>query len=98
MEWTSDEHDSGEFQIRALPYIESSRKAYAAFDFQLHNGNLTIRDWCNIIRGRYPGLPPAHTSDLTRFRFVEAPGGKMDGCRDFMYVDCPPSLSTFVHC
>lgn len=85
MEWHSeDEFETGRFEIDPLPYADSSRSARGAFDFPLLKKNLTIRDWCQIIRGRYQGLPPQHTSDLTRFRFVVAPSDKMDGCRDFM--------------
>ncbi|KAK7738852.1 hypothetical protein SLS63_002189 [Diaporthe eres] len=85
MEWHSeDEFETGTFEIDPLPYVVSSRSARGAFDFPLLKKNLTIRDWCQIIRGRYQGLPPQHTSDLTRFRFVVAPSDKMDGCRDFI--------------
>lgn len=85
MEWYgNDELETGTFKIAALPYFESSRSARGAFDFPLLNQNLTIKDWCEIFRGRYQGLPAQHTSNLTRFRSVVSPEDKMDGCRDFM--------------
>lgn len=85
MEWDGGaDFDIGTFEITPLPYVESSRRAHGAFDFPLLKTNLTIKDWCQIMRGRYQGLPAQHTSDLTNFRFVEAPGGIIDGCRDFM--------------
>lgn len=85
MEWYGyDELDTGTFDIRPLPYINSSMSAIGAFEFPLWNKNITIRDWCQILRGRYQGLPARHTSDLTCFRFAVSPSGKMDGCRDFM--------------
>lgn len=67
-----------------MPYIESSKAAYGAFDFPVLKKNLTVWNWCQIIMGIYPGLPKRHQSDLSRFEFVVAPSGKIDGCRDFM--------------
>lgn len=86
MEWFGyDDLESGIFFIMPLEYLESSRSAHGAFDFPLLKRNLTIKSWCQILRGTYRGLPTPHTSDLTRFRFVVVPStGNMDGCRDFM--------------
>lgn len=86
MEWYGDDDlDTGRFSIMPLGFIESSQRAHGAFDFPLLNRGLTIKNWCQILRGTYRGLQPPHTSDLTRFRFVVAPvTNNMDGCRDFM--------------
>lgn len=88
MEWQGGrDEDAGHFEIQPLSYLPSSHAAHGAFDFPLLK-HLTIKDWIEILRGRHGIIPPQspHKSDLTRFRFVVAPGNIMDGCRDFMCV------------
>lgn len=91
MEHQDNAANDGIFYLITLPYAESSHSAHAAFIFPVLNTNYTVRDWCDIIRGRFqqrPGLSPLlvdQTSDLTAFRFVRASRTrKVDGCRDFM--------------
>lgn len=96
-----DEEDShrGTFIIKALPYMGSSNRANASFDFEV-NTQITIKDWIKIFRGSYEGLAIHQQTDLTLFKFVVVDTLEdqlMDGCRDFMYVYRLPSLSAFVH-
>ena len=87
MEWEADDLNTGTFQIKPLPYIESSRQAHGAFDFTVRETRRTVYDWIQVIRGRSQLFTPQQASfrsDLTAFRFVETSSDSMDGCRDFM--------------
>lgn len=86
MEWDGRAGSSlGTFWIKPLEYPGPSLSAHGAFSFQILKENLSVKDWCQILRGCHPNAPTEHKSDLTRgFRFVARPDEFFDGCRDFM--------------
>lgn len=90
IEWyKQNKLDTSTFEIKPLPYLNSSHSASRAFDFPLLKMHLTVKEWVDIFRGRYVLTLPEgpYNSDLTRFRFVVAPSRKIDGCRDFIYIN-----------
>lgn len=100
MEWNGNDEDNGDFEVHTLPFLGSSLKATAAFDFTLLRTNLTTRDYWELFQGRSRTYcaNPAFQSDLTDFDFVyarENPNA-VDGCRDWVYVDRRPTLSIHV--
>lgn len=99
MEWLGTDYDNGDFEVHTLPFIGSSLKATAAFDFPLLKKNLKARDYWQIFQGRSAHCTqPAFQSDLTDFDFVYARENEdaVDGCRDWVYVDRRPTLSIYV--
>lgn len=99
MEWNGNDEDNGDFEVHTLPFLGSSLKATAAFNFPLLKKNLKTRDYWQIFQGRSAHCTqPAFQSDLTDVDFVYARGNPeaVDGCRDWIYVDCQPTLSIYV--
>jgi hypothetical protein len=99
MEWNGADEDNGGFEVHDLPYIGSSRKATAEFDFPTSKKNLKTKYWWHITQGRSSYCTAQHRSDLTQFDIVytRETEDAVDGCRDFMYVDRRPTLKVYVY-
>lgn len=71
MEWNGDQElMTGDFQIKLIGYVDSSRSAGVAFMFPVR-GNRSVQDMIYVLRGGLgTGVEPIHRTDLTQFHFV----------------------------
>ncbi|KAK7735411.1 hypothetical protein SLS63_003881 [Diaporthe eres] len=87
MEWDGGHSNNSDYRVTLLPYIGSSFKATAAFDFPVLNKTLKLKEWLKILEGRSTLCTDQHQTNLSNFdfRYARENPGAVDGCRDWVF-------------